>query len=629
MNAENPHGHPTPSVLPGQAPWHVRWLRERGLQPEWCVIERVNAFVPDAPFTLVSHSLEGYPLPEQSYRVHDPDNPATVRDEKGHPRKYEAPPRSGSVVYAPLPQSRKAFRDARVKYIAEGHGKTLALTGLGLPVLGIAGIQNWHRKGEADLLPDVVQLIKPGDEVIVVPDGDFHINKGVATGLNGLLSAVRALDAVPSVIDLHDQPLNKIDDLLAYRRWQERDALAEFHNLPRLTSLAPAIQIQSLPADFALKPPPPALAVVPGLLPCRSGVLFAPGRERKTTFTLYMAANIALGRSLFGSSVALPGRVLYVTGEDEAEDVWRTLHYMIAAGALPLTPGEAAELRDSLKIVDATTLPGAPRLTRKENGAWHASDLFAVVEQAINHVGDVALCILDTLSSLGLSETEGMNEAAAAYHREAARLAKTHQLCILALHHVGKTFAQERTVDMYGGRGASAIVDNARFALQLQMDKGESEYVAPPAISRTEREGEVPSTHVLRLHVHKMRWDDGGASTERPLWVRSSGWKYETFVPLDVVQSAAELHKAQEQERRDGRNADDDTLFDAMHELERAGVRIDNDQLLTSKTLPQKRTRAALKRLIDDGRVVVVEGNTTPHGGRKPQFYEISKRKYQ
>jgi hypothetical protein len=597
MSAEfTPPVHTTAPAPARQAPWHVRWLRERGLDPTWCVIEPASAFTPDAPFTLVSHALEGHALLEQSYRVHDPDNPATPRDEKGKPRKYEAPPRSGSVVYAPLPHSRKQFRDAHVKYIAEGHGKTIALAGLGLPVLGIAGIQNWHRKGETALLPDLAALIGPGDQVIAVPDGDFHTNTGVASGLHGHLNALRAVGATPGVIDLHDEPLQKIDDLLAHRRWQGRDVLAEFHKLPRLSSLAPPVEIQSLPHDFALNAPPPALAVVAGLLPCRSGVLFAPGRERKTTFTLYMAAHVALGRQLFGKSVALPGRVLYVTGEDDAEDVWRTLHYMIQAGALPLTADEAAELRDSLRIVDATTLPGAPRLTRKENGAWQASELLSVVDQALATVGDVVLCILDTLSSLGLSETEGMNEAAAAYHREAARLSKQHQLCVLALHHVGKAFAQERSVDMYGGRGASAIVDNARFALQLQLDKGEPEYVAPPAISRAERDGKVPGTHALRLHVHKMRWDDGGASTERPLWVRSTGWKYETFAALDVVQSAAELQKAQAQERSDTRSADDDVLLNAMRGLERDGIVIDRDQVMTLKVLPERRTKAALAR---------------------------------
>jgi hypothetical protein len=218
-----------------------------------------------------------------------------------------------------------------------------------------------------------------------------------------------------------------------------------------------------------------------------------------------------------------------------------------------------------------------------------------------------------------------MNEAAAAYHREAARLSKTHQLCVLALHHVSKEFAQSRSVDMYGGRGASAIVDNARFALQLQIDKGD-DYAAPPAISRAEREGKVPGTHVLRLHVHKMRWDGG---SDHPLWIRSSGWKYETFAPMDVAQSAAELHKAKEQERSDTRNADDDVLLNAMRGLERDGIVIDRDQVMTLKVLPERRTKAALARLVADGRVTTRKGDGAQHGGPKPVIYTVAQLKFQ
>lgn len=103
-----------------QVPWHMRWLRERGLDAAWCVIEPASAFTPDAPFTLLSHSLEGFAQVEQSYRVHDPDHPLTPRDDKGQPRRYEAPPRSGSVVYAPLGETafagHQGFKDATAAF---------------------------------------------------------------------------------------------------------------------------------------------------------------------------------------------------------------------------------------------------------------------------------------------------------------------------------------------------------------------------------------------------------------------------------------------------------------------------------------------------------------------------------
>jgi hypothetical protein len=322
----------------------------------------------------------------------------------------------------------------------------------------------------------------------------------------------------------------------------------------------PAEYLQLLPDTFAVEPAPEPREIIPALLPCRSGVLFAPGFERKSTVTMLLAAHVVLGRQVFGRSVTKPGRAFYVTAEDEAQDVHRTIKHMIDAGSLSLTTDQAAQLRGGLQILDVTQLPGLSTLTRKSlDGGWQAGELFTLIERAIERIGGVSLVVLDTLSSLGLSETEGMNEAAAAYHRAANALSRTHECSVLGIHHVGKQFAQNRTVDMYGARGGSAIIDNARFALQLQRDNGTpselTEYPAPSSITPPERQGSLPSTRILRLHVHKMRWNAYDTDPRRPLWIKADGWGYST---LDALGHGASITQIQESQRKAARQEEEE-----------------------------------------------------------------------
>ena len=396
----------------------------------------------------------------------------------------------------------------------------------------------------------------------------------------------------------------------------------------------PAPYLATLPLGFASATVEEPLAVIPGLLPCRSGVLFAPGFQRKSTLAMLIAAHVSLGREIFGRPVSHPGRVLYVTGEDERDDIQRTLKFLIDAGCLKLSNADEQALRDNFRILDVTEIPGVARLTRKGDGGWAAGELLPLVDAAVEGIGGAVLIVLDTLSALGLSETDGMNEAAAAYHRAANGLAREHKACVLGIHHTGKTFAQERKIDMYGARGASALVDGARFAVQLQRDTGSDEemrsYPAPESISVQDRRGEAPATTVLRLHIHKMRWSAYEVHSERPLWVRTVGWRYETFAALGQQAAARRVDDVQRIAASEQDERDEQAVLDAIHRYAAGGARVNSRTLdgLTvhsgGKKIGQKRVRAIAERCVGLGLLVC---NDLPGRG-SPKVYSLPIKKY-
>src|SRR5262249_52084214 len=116
--------------------------------------------------------------------------------------------------------------------------------------------------------------------------------------------------------------------------------------------------------DVMATPPPDAASVIPGVLLCRSGVMFAPGAERKSTSATLMAAHVVLGVPFGGRAIERAGKVLYVTGEDEPDDIRRAIWYMEQAGAFPSV--DIARLQTGLLILDANAAPGLPRLVTRD-----------------------------------------------------------------------------------------------------------------------------------------------------------------------------------------------------------------------------------------------------------------------
>lgn len=128
--------------------------------------------------------------------------------------KYLQPRRSGVRIYFPLITLDAVLRSAEPLYIVEGEKKSLAVAQLGLPAVGICGVEGWHVAGARDLHPDLDDVGFRGRVVNVVPDADVHSNPAVHRAVHRLGDALATRGAVGKLV-MVPAGYKGIDDYLA------------------------------------------------------------------------------------------------------------------------------------------------------------------------------------------------------------------------------------------------------------------------------------------------------------------------------------------------------------------------------------------------------------------------------
>jgi hypothetical protein len=116
--------------------------------------------------------------------------------------KYLQPRRSGVRIYFPVATLEAVRHCKQPLYIVEGEKKSLAIAQLGLPAIGIAGIEGWHVSGSRSLHPDLENVPFDGRVVRIVPDGDAAWNPNIARAVRRLGDALRGAGARPLVVRL-------------------------------------------------------------------------------------------------------------------------------------------------------------------------------------------------------------------------------------------------------------------------------------------------------------------------------------------------------------------------------------------------------------------------------------------
>ena len=87
--------------------------------------------------------------------------------------------------------------------VAEGEKKAAALGQLGMPAVGISGVENWHVTNSTRLLPDFDYITTLHGRVVdVIPDADVATNPAVARAVTRFISALQARGARPRVVVL-------------------------------------------------------------------------------------------------------------------------------------------------------------------------------------------------------------------------------------------------------------------------------------------------------------------------------------------------------------------------------------------------------------------------------------------
>src|SRR5262249_10166848 len=116
--------------------------------------------------------------------------------------KYLQPRRSGVRIYFPLAALAAVLHSAEPVYLVEGEKKSLSVAQLGLPAIGICGIDGWHLAGSRDLHPDLDDVGLRDRVVNVVPDADFRTNPAVNAAVMRLADALERRGASVDLVAL-------------------------------------------------------------------------------------------------------------------------------------------------------------------------------------------------------------------------------------------------------------------------------------------------------------------------------------------------------------------------------------------------------------------------------------------
>ncbi len=191
------------------------------------------------------------------------------------------------------------------------------------------------------------------------------------------------------------------------------------------------------------------------------GQLIADGGAGKTMVACQLAIAVATGAPWLGTfSVPNRGRVLLVLGEEDREECDRRLYH--ASQVARQKPGEGS--------IVVMPLAGIPATMIEADALGNFVDApFAIwIREYVRREG-FALVVVDPLSRFGGREAETDNFAATRFIQSLESL--TSPTCsVLNAHHTRKTSRGGSNVDAASGRGASALVDGARWQCALTVE---------------------------------------------------------------------------------------------------------------------------------------------------------------
>ena len=211
--------------------------------------------------------------------------------------------------------------------------------------------------------------------------------------------------------------------------------------------------------------PPELQFVLPGLLRGTVGALVAPGASGKSFLALEIAASIAAipcNNELFdgfGINPKSRGGVLYLALEDPAVVLQRRLHSMGAH--IPTIHRTALALNLSIEPMLGAGLD----LMDDQHIAW-------ITQQATGR----QLVVIDTLSRAHQLD-ENSNGDMALLLRRLEAVGAQSGAAVLFIHHISKGASRDaQGADQFAARGASVLIENARYAAYLsRMTEREAE----------------------------------------------------------------------------------------------------------------------------------------------------------
>lgn len=256
----------------------------------------------------------------------------------------------------------------------------------------------------------------------------------------------------------------EIIDMNDYK--EERGLTQTLPSLPVLPTLrlAEALSAELVPVDY----------VLPGLPIGKVGLLSAAGGVGKSFWVLQAALQVAvagfcdfdLAGAEFEKNDPRFGSVLLVSLEDECDDLAR--RYQSIKRHWQVDSERSAWIEDVAENDLVTLLPLAGQgITLIDANGDASPYLHAITEKAAT-LHHCRLIVVDTLRRSHDCD-ENDNGVMSRVLRQFEVLAKKSGCAVLLLHHESKGAIQNSDAGASAMRGASAITDNARWVMRLQL----------------------------------------------------------------------------------------------------------------------------------------------------------------
>lgn len=237
------------------------------------------------------------------------------------------------------------------------------------------------------------------------------------------------------------------------------------------------------PAWFTARIPPREWLVragkdilCPGFLPRGEvGILAAPGSSGKTWALVALALAVATARPWLGYfTVSKPGRVVFLAAEETENEIRRRIQAQ--AAMMGINP---EKLAGRLLVLDRSRLPPeGPALVRPLDPRFvqlggelstFGRRVFDDLQKRAELQGPWDLIVLDPLSAFGPPDCEIDNASATATMRAVEHLCTLPgEPTVLVAHHTRKGAGKDGAPEADDIRGASGLVNRARWAATLQ-----------------------------------------------------------------------------------------------------------------------------------------------------------------
>lgn len=215
--------------------------------------------------------------------------------------------------------------------------------------------------------------------------------------------------------------------------------------------------------------PPPLDFVLPGLLLGTVGLITGPGGVGKSFLTFQFAFSVASGHQLYTHSdydaqQTLPRKVLWLTAEDSEDIIHHRLHSIISMLNTRKQLQQQQIIDAALTYISLFPTVGIDFSLIAFDG--ETTDRMQELHKLIQKEKP-ELIFIDTLRRFHDSD-ENDNGRMSAVLKHFESIAKAYNCSVVLVHHENKSGLNNSDGNQSAVRGASSIIDNARWLVRLR-----------------------------------------------------------------------------------------------------------------------------------------------------------------